>query len=99
MGNLVGSTLGAVAFNGANQVILGMCVESGWTFFGMVRQDYTVPEAVLRQAGYDLIDTRSFTVQSFSVQSFGVQRSAPILSASPISRGVLACNVVGYKAF
>jgi len=96
-GNLVGSTLGAVAFNGANQVILGICVESGWTFFGTVRQDYAVPEAVLRHAGYDLIDTRSFTVQSFSVESFCVQSFITnSLSFTPIRRGVLACNVVGY---
>ncbi len=96
-GNLVGSTLGAVAFEGANQVILGICVESGWTFFSMVKQDYTVAEEVLRQAGYDLFCTHSFNRQSFSTGNFSTQSfRTTTLSFMPIRRGVIACNAVGY---
>ena len=53
-GNIVGSTMGVVLFEGGRQVILGICKESGWTFFGLVEQDYTVPEDVLREVGYDI---------------------------------------------
>lgn len=96
-GNLVGSTLGAVVFEGVNQVILGICVESGWTFFGSVKQDYMVSEDVLRHAGYDLFSTHSFPKQSFSTGSFSI-RSFRVnsLSFSPVRRGVISCNVVGY---
>ena len=97
VGNLVGSTLGAVAFEGTNQAILGICVESGWTFFGIVEQDYTVPDDVLEQAGYDLIDRHSFSTQSFSTDGFNTQSfEINSLSFTPVRRGVISCNVVGY---
>lgn len=96
-GNLVGSTFGAVVFEGANQVVLGICVESGWTFFGMVKQDYIVSEDVLRHAGYDLFTTHSFPKQSFSTSSFSVQSfNANSLSFTPVRRGVISCNAIGY---
>jgi hypothetical protein len=97
-GNVVGSTLGAVAFEGANQVMMGICVESGWTFFGMVEQDYTVPEEVLRQAGYDLFSTHSFSIQSFSTGGFSVQSfRTNSLTFTPVRRGLIACKAVGYS--
>jgi hypothetical protein len=77
-GNLVGSTLGAVVFEGANQVVLGVCVESGWTFWGMVSQNYTVSEDVLRQAGFDTFCAHSFNKQSFSQGALVFNRSVPI---------------------
>jgi hypothetical protein len=96
-GNIVGSTLGAVVFEGTNQVFLGVCVESGWTFFGMVSQDYTVSEDVLRQAGFETFSAHSFSKQSFSTGDFSVQSfSINSLSFVPVCRGVIACNAVGY---
>jgi hypothetical protein len=96
VGNLVGSTLGAVTFEGVNQAILGICVESGWTFFGIVKQDYIVSEDVLKQAGYDLFNRRSFSIQSFSTNSFNTQSfKVNSLSFTPVRRGVISCNVVG----
>jgi hypothetical protein len=96
-GNLVGSTFGAVVFEGANQVVLGICVESGWTFFGMVKQNYIVSEDVLRHAGYDLFSTHSFPKQSFSTGGFSVQSfNVNSLNFTPVRRGVISCNAVGY---
>jgi len=97
VGNLVGSTLGAVVFEGVNQIVLGICVESGWTFLGMVKQDYIVSEDVLRHAGYDLFTTHSFTKQSFSIGGFRIQSfNVNSLNFKPVRRGVISCNVVGY---
>ena len=96
-GNLVGSTLGAVIFEGGSQVILGICVESGWTFFGIVKQDSVIPEDVLRKAGYDLFSTHSFTTRSFSISGFSVQGfNVNSLSFLPVRRGVISCSAIGY---
>lgn len=96
-GNIAGATFGAVVFEGAHQSILGLCRESGWTFLGIVKQDYTVPEDILEKAGYDLIRVQSFAVQSFSVQSFTVQSfSTNSLSFTPVRRGVISFNTIGY---
>ncbi len=96
-GNLVGSTIGAVAFEGANHVILGICVESGWTLLGVVKQDYVVSDDILRLCGYDLFCSQSFQTKSFSTSSFSVRSfSNNSLSFLPVRRGVISCNTVGY---
>ena len=96
VGNIVGSSLGAITFQGVNQVILGICIESGWTFFGTVKQNYLVSSTVLSNAGYDLIDINSFSIESFSINSFSIQTfNVNSLSFTPIRRGVISCNIIG----
>ena len=96
-GNLVGSTLGAVAFEGANHVVLAICVESDWTFLGSVNQDYVVSDDVLRLCGYDLFCSQSFKTQSFSTSSFRVSSFRNnSLCFLPVRRGVISCSTVGY---
>lgn len=96
-GNLVGSTLGAVVFEGLNHVVFGLHVESGWTFFNTVNQNYTVSEEVLINAGYDLFATRTFSTESFPISSFNVQSfDVNTLSFTPVRRGLISCNTVGY---
>jgi hypothetical protein len=97
IGNLVGASLGAVAHGGINQSMLGISIENGWTFFGLVKQDYVVSEEVLRQVGYDLITIHKFKVQSFNVNSFEVQSFLPTSFGDAIlKRGVIASNTIGY---
>ena len=97
VGNVVGSMLSTVVFDGAYNTLLGLSVHNGWTMLGIVEQDYVVPSAVLQQVGYDLISTASFGTSSFSTSSFTTQSfSSSSLSFKPIRRGVINCGVVGY---
>jgi hypothetical protein len=97
IGNLVGATLGAFAYEGVNEVILGLSVENGWTFFGLVEQNYTVPEDILKQCGYETFSVNSFQLKTFKVNSFNLQSfTTNSLSFTPIRRGVISSNVVGY---
>ena len=96
VGNFVGSTLGAITFEGANHIIMGICVESGWTFFGLVDQDYVVSEQILRSCGYDIICLESFQTKSFSVADFATSSfNTNSLSFHPLRRGVFKCGVIG----
>ena len=97
VGNLVGSTLGAVVYQGTSQLVLGVCVESGWTMFGIVKQGYVISDDVLRRCGYDLFCTQSFRNQSFTTSSFQTSTfTKNSLSFQPIRRGIISCNVVAY---
>lgn len=98
LGNLVGSTLGAVGVGYANAKVLGICVESGWTFWGLVEQSYEVPEEILKEAGFDLFARQVFKPQSFGVSRFNVQRfQEPQLGFTVLRRGVIGFNTVGYQ--
>jgi hypothetical protein len=96
-GSIIGSTFGVVAYQGVNRFMLGLCAESGWTFFGLVHQDYTVPEEILIQCGYDIIPVQSFPTSSFSQGDFVVGSfSTGSMDFIPVKRGILSCNAVGY---
>lgn len=97
IGNMIGSTIGAMAFQGVHSVTLGICVESGWTMFGLVDQDYQVPEDVLQQCGFDLIKVDRINVQRFEpgrlqVQHIDVQTTGMVF----LRRGVVGMSAVGY---
>lgn len=97
VGNLVGATLGGVLHNGINQTMLGISIENGWTFFGLVKQNYVVSDDVLKQVGYDLITVHSFKPHALNVNSFAVQSFSPTsLGFIPLKRGVIASNTIGY---
>lgn len=98
LGNLVGSTIGAVGVNYANNKALGICIESGWTFWGLVDQSYVVPEHVLREAGFDLFAPQYFKPELFAVNKFNMQRfQANRVGFTFLRRGVIALNTVGYQ--
>ena len=96
-GNLVGSTVGAVFFEGTNQFVVAVCREHDWTFFRIVDHDYTVPEEVLLRSGYDLFSAKSFPVKSFSTGGFGLRSfETSSLSFQPLRRGAISCCAIAY---
>lgn len=98
LGNLVGSTIGAVGVSYANNKVLGICVESGWTFWGLVDQSYVVPEHVLREAGFDLFAPQYFKPELFAANRFNVQRfQTERIGITFLRRGVIAFNTVGFQ--
>ena len=98
IGNLVGSTLGGAGVAYANTKVLGICVESGWTFWGLVDQSYVVPEDVLRIAGFDLFSPLNFQSDEFIVDRFDLQRfQSEKVEFTFLRRGVVAFNTVGYQ--
>lgn len=98
IGNLVGSTLGAVGVSYANNKVLGICVESGWTFWGLVDQSYVVPEDALKQAGFDLFARQVFKPEQFNITRFNARSfQEPRLTFTVLRRGVIAFNTVGYQ--
>lgn len=97
IGNMVGSTIGATVFQGVHSVALGICVESGWTMFGLVDQDYQVPEDVLQQCGFDLIKVDRIHVQRFEPRRFQIQYiDVPTTGMVFLRRGVVGMSAVGY---
>jgi hypothetical protein len=97
IGNLVGSTLGSLGVTYANDKVLGICVESGWTFWGLVEQSYAVPEDVLHAAGFDLFAQQTFATKPFAMASFNVQQfKTARMEFTLLWRGVVGFNAVGY---
>lgn len=97
LGNLLGSTLGALSIQAAQHKALALCVEQDWTFWGLVEQNYVVPEAVLARAGFDLFAPKQLAAARFQAPPFVAPAfNEPRLELQFLRRGVVAFHTVGY---
>lgn len=104
IGFLIGSLIGcsvSVLYNVGKNRFISFCKATGFTCFGLVSQDYTVPEELLKQLG----------IQTASILRTDVERSrvgilSPTVSIGRttletvnykmIKRGVIGANIIGY---
>lgn len=97
LGNLVGSTLGSMGVSYVNNKVLGICAESGWTFFGLVDQAYSVPEEVLKSAGFDIFARQVFASSAFNAPRFNrLSFEQDASGFTLLRRGIISFNTVGY---
>lgn len=55
IGSIVGSMLGGLVFSAKEQIMLSLCVKHGYTVFGMVDQDYTMPDSARKKVRFSCI--------------------------------------------
>ena len=100
LGNFVGSMVGSFAFVAFDKAVLSFCVSSGSTFFGLVNQDYTLPDEVLREVGVSLFEYEKELPNESTFNTFNFNQYVPnTYNASMISilrRGVIGVRQIGY---
>ena len=83
LGSFVGSVVASVTLNIGEKTILSFCVETGFTFFGLVEQSYELPQDVIEKLGLDrnkipvpkFRDTcKEFTKKYKDIQTEGFKR-------------------------
>lgn len=100
VGSIVGSAVGGLAFAPIKSCVLKMASSSGFSFFGLVQQDYELPESTARELG---IKRAYFKAAQFeraepgSPKVRGAQaRHAHTIGISYNERGIIGINKVGY---
>lgn len=102
LGSFLGSLVGTFTYNAGYKAALSFCVDSGFTMFGLVEQNYELPKEVLREIGIDTFDYETFEIdtfepETFAVDSFEFGSFAPdTLGVTFLRRGVIGVNKVGY---
>ena len=104
VGYLIGSLVGcafAVVYNIGKKKLISFCVDTGLTCFGLVEQDYTIPESVLNEMGIDTIQIPRVSVKKTDVRRVSVQADINRVSYETIDitflrRGIIGVNRVGY---
>ena len=107
LGSFVGSMIGSFAYTCGYNAILSFCVDTGFTMFGLVEQDYTLPEEVLEQIGievfhYDKFEYDRFEYEKFEYPKFEYKKFAPEqfdyskLKMVFLRRGVIGIHRIGY---
>lgn len=102
VGNLVGATLARVAVGGGSTLLMGLAVERGWTIFGLVDQDYSLPPETLQAVGWELLDvdplnTDPLDFDTLDVEPLDVEPFSPNgVSIRILRRGMIEVGKFGY---
>lgn len=100
IGSLLGCSL-AVVYNIGKNKFISFCVDTGFTCFGLVEQNYELPDEVLREMNVDTARIGRARVGTASVPR--TQSTVNIIRApyetidiTVLRRGVIGVNKIGY---
>lgn len=101
IGSLIGCSV-AVVYNIGKKKLIAFCVDTGFTCFGLVEQNYELPEQVLKEMGVDVIPVPRAEVDRVDIQRTQVGFSEVATSdyetidITVLKRGVIGVNKIGY---
>ena len=102
IGSFAGSLAGTYAYSAVYQPVISFCIDTGFTMFGLVKQDYRLPKDVLREIGvkvfeYEKFEYKKFEPIRFQYRRFNYKRFEPIrMNVVFLRRGVIGVNEIGY---
>ena len=102
IGSFVGSISGSVIYSSIYNPVLSFCVDSGFTLFGLVDQDYELSEEVLKEIGIEVFEYEKFEYEPFEYEKFEYEQfeyeqfEYEKLNTIFLRRGVIGVNCIGY---
>lgn len=99
LGGIVGALVSRFVIDGANEAVLSITVETGWTFFGLVEQNYSVPIELLSEAGWRTVELKKLELQSVKLRALEPKSiDLETIDLTLVRQGVVAFRRVGYTA-
>lgn len=100
LGSLLGCSL-SVAYQIGKKQLISFCIDSGFTCFGLVEQNYQLPEKALSDLGIDYIPIPKNEIKTTNIERTNVQRSLnttqyETVNITILKRGILGINKIGY---
>lgn len=102
LGSFIGSSIGSFAYTASYKTYISFCINSGFTMFGIVDQDYQMPKELLNEIGlstfeYEQTQLELFENSTFEVDTFEFdQFTYETLAITILRRGVIGVNQIGY---
>ena len=102
LGSFIGSVVGSFVYNVGYNAFLSFCVDTGFTMFGLVDQNYELSDEVLKEIGIEVFEYMRFTFEDFTFDEFNpklfsIEEFMPEeFSISVLRRGVIGVSQVGY---
>ncbi len=102
IGSAIGSILASFVYKKGYSATIGLCVEYGYTLWGLVKQDYTVPTEILKEIGVDVVEFKRVEYKKVKYRKVGPKRVYPktikpkTLDFVFLRRGVIGVNEIGY---
>lgn len=102
LGSLLGSVVASVSIDICKKFVISFCVDTGFTCFGLVDQDYRLPNEVLESMGIGVIPVPRVKIKRSPVARVNAQRTSILhaeyetVSLTILRRGVIGVNRVQY---
>ena len=102
IGNFIGSILGSFVYDNVYNIALSFCIDTGFTMFGLVEQDYKIPDYILKEIGIKTFDFKIFKPKTFKFKSFKFKTFEPktfelkSFKITILRRGVIGVSKIGY---
>ena len=100
IGTLIGCSVG-VLYSIGKRKLISFCKDSGFTCFGLVDQNYAVPEELLREMGVETAKIDRAQIDRSNVDALSYQKpigrtQVDTVSYKMVKRGIIGVNKVGY---
>lgn len=102
IGSFIGSVVGSFAYNVGYNAMISFCIDTGFTMFGLVEQDYKLPDDVLESIGIDVFRYEEFDYEEFIYDEFEYNKfqfdefHAETLDIKILRRGVIGVQKISY---
>lgn len=102
LGSFVGSLAGSIIYSSVYMPVISFCIDTGFTMFGLVEQNYKLSEEILKEIGieifeYDKFNYNKFELEQFEVSNFSQEVFEPAnFNFIFLRRGVIGVNCIGY---
>ena len=101
LGSLIGTSF-SVVYNIGKKKLISFCVDTGFTCFGLVEQNYELPEDVLREMGVETVEIPRTKIDTTNIPRTEINASEiamanyETIDITVLRRGVIGVNKVGY---
>ena len=101
LGSLIGTSL-CVIYNIGKKKLISFCVDTGFTCFGLVEQNYELPDNVLHELGVETIPIPRTQIERINIPRVqtsitGINKSEyETIDITMLRRGVIGVNKIGY---
>ena len=102
IGNFIGSILGGLIFTTKEHIMLSLCIRGGYTVFGLVKQDYSLPKDVCKKLGFDVYGISDYEYEKYLLEKYDNEKykfehyKKESIDAIILRRGVISCRKIGY---
>lgn len=102
IGSMVGSVIASITISAGERILLSFCEDTGFTLFGVVKQDYTLPENFFKEMGVNRIQLNRIKLNKVQPSTVSLHVASPsyirpnLIDIQVLKRGVISFNTVGY---
>ena len=103
LGNFVGSMAASLTYEVGYKQAISFCIDSGFTLFGLVEQNYELLDEVLEEVGIEVFRPEKFEIEKCEFETCPIEYFVPetginegAVSCTFLRRGVIGINRIGY---